>query len=333
MDGGTHYRTQMDYSKMFDHRMAVNCPFDGEIKAEEWVKKTRNFFLGRCGPTEWMLEWAETRNAEIRPEGLVRAANEKGEMEDVQRISQEIWSFLNVCLSGEGQVTFGLVPNFNGLEAWRTRPVTSQSASKRVVLGQQVRNPNIIKTVDDVMASIEDFVVAGGSPPNDEDKCNIIISKLPEVIQDKVMFKEFTSFAELKRFLQEHTQRIKDLGIRPAVTLNAMDETEAEREQAQQEVIEAIQMMPEGCSRDEILAAVQHITKGKGKGKGGQRKGPTTKRCYTCQEVGHIARELSESEGSERRNRKRQTQDDARNRYEDLLQLWESWAHSPGLLQ
>ena len=82
-----------------------------------------------------------------------------------------------------------------------------------------MRNPNIIKTVNDVMASIEryesaikDFVVGGGAPPNDEDKCNIIISKLPEVIQDNVMFKEFTSFAELKRFLQEHTQLIKDLG-------------------------------------------------------------------------------------------------------------------------
>ena len=194
---------------MFDHRMAVNYPFDGKIKAEEWVKKTRNFFLGRCRPTEWMLEWAEKGNAEIRPEDLVKAANEKGETEDIQRISQEIWSFLNGCLSGEGQVTLRLVPNFNGLEAWRclTRPVTSQSASKRVVLGQQVRNPNIIKTVDDVMASIEryesaikDFVVAGRSPPNDEDKCNIIIiSKLPEVTQHKVMFKEFASFAELKR--------------------------------------------------------------------------------------------------------------------------------------
>ena len=134
VDGGTHHHTQMDYSKMFDHRMAVNYPFDGKIKAEEWVKKTRNFFLGRCRPTEWMLEWAEKRNAEIIPEDLVRAANEKGETEDVQRISQEIWSFLNGCLSGEGQVTFGLVPNFNGLEAWRclTRPVSSQSASKRV---------------------------------------------------------------------------------------------------------------------------------------------------------------------------------------------------------
>ena len=112
-----------------------------------------------------------------------------------------------------------------------------------------MRNPNIIKTVDDVMASIERYesaIKAGGTPPNDEDKRNIIISKLPEVVQDKVMFKEFASFAELKRFLQEHTQRIEDLGIRPAVTLNAMDETEAEREQAQEEVIEAIQMMLEG---------------------------------------------------------------------------------------
>ena len=267
VDGGTHYRTQMDYSKMFDHRMAVNYPFDGKIK------KTRNFFLGRCRPTEWMLEWAEKRNAEIRPEDSPRAANEKGETEDVQRISQEIWSFLNGCLSGEGQVTFGLVPNFNGLEAWRclTRPVTSQSASKRVVLGQ-VRNPNIIKTVDDVMASIEryesaikHFVVAGGSPPNDEDNCNIIISKLPEVIRDKVMFKEFTSFAELKRFLQEHPQRIKDLGIRPAVTLNAMDETEAEREQAQEEVVEAIQMMPEGVTRSSQLCSTSRKARAKGK--------------------------------------------------------------------
>ena len=70
--------TQMDYSKMFDHPMAVNFTFDGEMNAEEWVKKTRNFFLGRCGPTEWMLEWAEKRNAEIRPKNLLKAANEKG---------------------------------------------------------------------------------------------------------------------------------------------------------------------------------------------------------------------------------------------------------------
>ena len=187
-----------------------------------------------------MLEWAEKRKAEIRPEDLLRAANEKRETEDVQRISQEIWSFFNGCLSDEDQVTFGLVPNFNGLEAWRclTRPVTSQSASTRVVLGKQVRNPNIIKTVDDVMASMErhesaikEFVVAGGSPANDDDMH--IIIKLQQVVQDKVMFKEFTSFVELKRFLQEHTQRIKDLGIGPAVTLNTIDETEAELEQEQ----------------------------------------------------------------------------------------------------
>ena len=105
--------------------IAVNYPFEGKMKAEESVKKTRKFFLGRCWLTEWMLEWAKKRNAEIRPEDLLRAANEKGETEDVQRILQDIWSFLNGCLSGEGQVTFGL-------EAWRclTRPVTSQSASK-----------------------------------------------------------------------------------------------------------------------------------------------------------------------------------------------------------
>ena len=206
-----------------------------------------------------------------------------------------------------------------------------------MVLGQQVRRPNIIKTVDDVMASIEryesaikDFVVAGGAPPNDEDKCNIIISKLPEVVQDKVMFEEFASFAERKRFLQEHTQRTKVLGIRPAVTLNAMDETEAEREQTQDEVMEAIQMMPEGCSRDEILAAVQHITKDKGK-----RERRTTERTdneemlHTPGSWTHSER-LSESEGSERRRRrKRQTHDDARNRYEHVLLLW---AHCPGLL-
>ena len=117
VDGGAHYRTQIDYSKMFDHRVAVNNPFEGKMKAEEWIKKTRNFSLGRCRPTAWMLEWAEKRNAEIRPEDLLRIANEKGETEDVKRISREIWSFLNGCLSSEGQVTFGLVPNFNGLEA------------------------------------------------------------------------------------------------------------------------------------------------------------------------------------------------------------------------
>ena len=221
-----------------------------------------------------MLEWAEKRNAEIRPEDLVRAANENGETEDVQRISQEIWSFLNGCLSGELQVTFGLVPNFNGLEAGRclTRPVTSQSASKRVILGHHQDGRRCHGKHREVRE--RDPGLRGG-----------IISRLPEVIQDKVMFKKFTSFAELKRFLQEHAQRTKDLGIRPAVTLNAMDETEAEREQAQEDVIEAIQMMPEGCSRDEILAAAQHITKGKDKGKGGQRKGPTTKRCYTARKL------------------------------------------------
>ena len=58
VDDGAHDPTLRDYSKMFDHRMAENNPFEGKMKAEEWIKKTRNFFLGRCWPIEWMLEWA-----------------------------------------------------------------------------------------------------------------------------------------------------------------------------------------------------------------------------------------------------------------------------------
>ena len=302
--GGAPHQPRMliDYGKLFDPKLASTYTFDGRSKADEWVRRTRNFFLGRCRSTEWMLDWAEKQASEITPRDLYLVTTERGEVEDTARISQEIWSFLNGCLTGEGQITFGLVPNFNGLEAWRrlTRPVTAHSASRRVTLGQLVRNPPAIRNLDDVMPSLEryentikDFVMAGGSAPNDEDKCNIVVSKLPANVQERVLFKDFTSYTELKHFLQEHVQRARDLGVRAHSAVHAMHEEEEEHCATADDLYDAIQHMPEGSSREEILAAVQYV---KGKGKGGKGKsGP--RRCYNCGEIGHIAAQCPKPKG------------------------------------
>ena len=213
----------MDYARLFGPKVATNFSFDGKTGAEEWVRRARNYLLGRCRTTEWMLSWAERQAESINVQELVNEARMRGEREDVERISAEVWAFLNSCLQGEGQVTFGLVPNFNGMEAWRalTRPVTARSASRRVILGQQMRNPPNMKTMDDIICglerfenSVKDFIMAGGTAPDDEEKCSIVMSKLPEAIQEKMMFSDFNSYAKLKKYLQEHVQRMRDLGIR-----------------------------------------------------------------------------------------------------------------------
>ena len=283
----------IDYSRMFDPKLAPAFAFDGRSKPDEWVKRTRNFFLGRCRPTEWMLEWAERKTDPITTGELLQEASRRGEQADAERISAEIWSFLNSCLQGDGQVTFGLVPAFNGVEAWRsvTRPVTSQSASRRVNLGNQVRNPDVMKTIADILPGLEkfedkvkDYVMAGGTPPDDEEKCNIVMSKLPGSVQEKIMFSDFNSYANLKRYLQEHVQRAADLGMERhhaghIHAVHAPPGTFAGNEDA----LNAIRELPDDASKDDIIAALR-----KGGGKGG-RGGKGERRCFNCGDTGHIA--------------------------------------------
>ena len=135
----------------------------------------------QCRSTDWMLHWAEKQT---EPVNLTELQTEAGRR-DVEQISSELWSFLSLCLQGEGQITFGVVETFNGLEARRciNRPVTAQSASHRIPLGNQVRNPPSMN-VGDVRPGLErfensvsDFVMADGSPPDDEKKCNIIMER------------------------------------------------------------------------------------------------------------------------------------------------------------
>ena len=276
---------EIDYDRLFDPKLASNYSFDGRTNPEEWVRRTRNFFLGRCRSTEWMLEWAERQADPITKVGLVEEAGKRGEAANVDRISAEVWTFLNGCLQGDGQVTFGLAPTFNGMEAWRTitRPVTAQSASRRLALGNQVRNPEYMKNMAAVIPglekfenSIKEYVMAGGTPPDDEERCGIIMGRLPTSVQEKMMFSDFNSYLKLKKYLHEHVQKAKDLGIGQGGGVHAV------HEESQEDILNVIKEMPEECNRDDILAALQRGGK-KGGGKGGER------RCYNCQGLGHIA--------------------------------------------
>ena len=277
----------MDYSRLFDPKLATNFIYDGRTHAEEWVRKIRNYFLGRCRAMEWMLAWAEKSHEPLNTWSLKAEADRRGEHIDVERVSAETWSFLNSCLQGDGQITFGLVENFNGLEAWRrlTEPVTAQSASKRVALGQQLRNPPMIKHLDDVIPGMErfenvvkDYVLAGGNPPDDEEKASIILPKLPDMIQDKLIFSEHKSYRDIKKYLTEHITRLRNLGLRAgAGTLHALNDHAQDKMQST--VVEALADLPANAEPQDILAVLRKFP----------NKPFPPRKCFNCGETGHIA--------------------------------------------
>ena len=125
--------------------------------------------------------------------------------------------------------------------------------------------------------------MAGGTAPDEEEKASIILGKLPECIQDKLIFSEFKCYKEVKRYLAEHIQRLRDLGIKRGGQLHAVHGDRLGGEGSPPELLAALSELPGSADVEDIIAVLRRFPNKQRTNPMGPRK------CFNCGEPGHLA--------------------------------------------
>ena len=103
--------------------------------------------------------------------------------------------------------------------------------------------------------------------PSDEEKTNLILTRLPESVTNRIILSDCSSCDNLKRYLQEHLHRAANLNLtRSHAQVNMVAEV---ADEPHQDVIDALEGLPEDASKDELLqlCVPAKVAAGKGRAK------------------------------------------------------------------
>ena len=189
--------------KLFDDKIAISEGFQ---------------YTGGDGGDKWrtillpMLNWAEKHDAIGVKETAWRRKLWRGRRipdEQVTRLSELIWGFLNICLKDNARTIFESVDMLNGLDAWRAVVLDIQKG--RMIrldqLRKVVRNPVNIVKLEDVNNgilkfenNIREYVAAGGERPNDREMKSDLLDTMPQEVRENLMWRlpEEEPFAKFK---------------------------------------------------------------------------------------------------------------------------------------
>ncbi len=192
-----------ELNKTFDDKVALSAGFsyDGEKHGEAWKRKVRGYWISKCPHVLPMLKYVEDLDTEeITPEHLKAEARSYMWMkeDDVQRLNEILWGFLNTCLSGKARTCFEGADMCNGFDAWR-RVVQQIHQGANVRLGtlrRLVKSPPQIAKLEDIDAGIvrfegimKDYRAAGGVPPEGAELKNDLLETLPHEIREQLMWR------------------------------------------------------------------------------------------------------------------------------------------------
>ena len=128
---------------------------------------------------------------------------------EARRLDRELWSFLNLNLTGEAKVTFNSIPRLHGFEAWRqvVVPIEPRTLHRKMGMYMDVHHPARARNLGDVTACIKawekvlvQYARCGGRPLPEEEKCFIALQLLPLSTPPGMMLtlRGFQSFDGLK---------------------------------------------------------------------------------------------------------------------------------------
>ena len=108
-----------------------------------WRSITRNYVISKASDAEAILDLVEAHEDVPALWTAVSAAVGAIRPERVQKISQELWGHLNLCLSGLARETFENVAAQEGLEAWRRlmKFVRRRGEVRRLELTGKIQRP------------------------------------------------------------------------------------------------------------------------------------------------------------------------------------------------
>ena len=166
--------------QMFDENIAQSAQMsysDDDTKKTHWVKTLRNYLIGRCWEMRQLLVWAESfQKRTITFLDIQTLAHVQSYMEDIgfdpMRASSELWSFLNLNVTGNGRNKFDAAQELNGFAVWRriVVPVAPRTVARRVEMYTSIHSPGRCKHFGEMTdhldaweRKIDEFVVMGSA--------------------------------------------------------------------------------------------------------------------------------------------------------------------------
>ena len=130
-----------------------------EAKSKEWFKTTTNYLISKAYEMKELLPWAESFQSHEITDDHVQALAACGLCMDisVERLSMDLWAFLNLCFHGEQKLTFNNVEPGNGLDAWRriVVPIGPRSDAQIHRMYGAVHAPPRFRRLGDVLHDLE----------------------------------------------------------------------------------------------------------------------------------------------------------------------------------
>ena len=209
---------------IFEEKVAIDPHFRYDEKhKEEWLKTVKNYLVGKAYEMEAMLDWAEGFQLHPISPADVAGCDSAPIMTNIAatRLDRELWSFLNLNLTGDAKMTFDNLPRLQGFEAWRkvVVPMGPRTLSRLMTLYSEVRNPPRAKNLDSVAgafdaweAKLRVYQRCGGHPPPEHEQVLIALQMLPLDTPSSMMlaYRSITSYPALKRELEEQVLFLRE---------------------------------------------------------------------------------------------------------------------------
>ncbi len=150
----------------------------------------------------------------VNMEMMEEACRTQGWMvEDLDRLSELLWGFLNRCLKSEAKESFEEADELDGFNAWRLviRSIRKSAYIHLATARRLVKYTPPIGSLEEIPAAIKrfdavhkDFKLSGGTPSSDSEKKTDLLESLPKEIREQLQWRAATpeSYDKFRDYLR-----------------------------------------------------------------------------------------------------------------------------------
>jgi len=134
-------------------------------------------------------------------------------VEDLDRLSELLWGFLNRCLKSEAKESFEEADELDGFNAWRLviRSIRKSAYIHLATARRLFKYTPPIGSLEEIPAAIKrfdavhkDFKLSGGTPSSDSEKKTDLLESLPKEIREQLQWRAATpeSYDKFRDYLR-----------------------------------------------------------------------------------------------------------------------------------
>ena len=172
----------------------------GDKGADAWYRTLKGYFTGACPMIKPILDWVESKDeAPIDDEEIsLESMNWMIDGESPIVLSQHVWKFLQMVVSGTAANTFKASPELNGFDAWRALiwDVNRGRAGRMMKMHDEVHKPNSVRTYTEVpdllnryVTNLMEFKSSNGVVPSDLQMKQSLLRAFPQELREALLLK------------------------------------------------------------------------------------------------------------------------------------------------